>query len=111
MRTNSPVGDFNTVLSIVEDDPAVSKLTREDLELAKISKSPDWRVILAYLNARIAVCKEEMFKSQLDGGDLAKIGAGFLASRAVVNELQAVIDKVELTAEAVKDAAKSDASR
>jgi hypothetical protein len=110
MRGNSPIGDFNTVLNVVEDEPAVSKLTREDLELAKVSKSPDWKVILAYLNARISVCKEEMFKTSLDGGDLTKIGAGFLASRAVVNELQAVIDKVELTAKAVNDAAKSDAS-
>ena len=110
MRANSPLpsDDISRVLSDVEEDSAVSRLTREDLELAKVNSSPDWQVILSYLNSRIEACKDEMFKKQLDGGDLLKIGAGFLASRSVVNELQAIIDKVQLTAKAVSDAAQKD---
>lgn len=108
MRANSPTdGDFS-VLNVVEDFEApAQKLTAEDKELAKIGASKDWQVILNYLEGRIANLIEESFKQPIEAADLEKVGAGFMTTRAVVNELRAVINKVELTTKAVQDAVRA----
>jgi len=107
MRANIPTDNDETVLRpVVDDVPAIEKITKEMLELARLGNSPDWQIIVKYINARIEIYKSGLFGEDLTGQPTSVIGERFLAAQSVVAEFQSLIDQVNQNTEAVNEVAK-----
>lgn len=107
MRANIPTdNDENVIRPVTEDVPAIEKVTKEQLELAKIGNNPDWGIIVKYLEARIDIYKNGLFGEDLTAQPTEVIGQRFLAAQSVVAEFQSLIDQVTQNTEAVNEAAK-----
>lgn len=108
LRTNSPVDDFKVLDAPDESIPPHEKVTKEQLELAKIGNSPNWKIIKDYLNNRIDNYKKGLFGEDLTGKDASVIGNRFLAAQTVIQEFEALINEVEMTAKSVEEALKDE---
>ena len=112
MRANVPTdNDENVIRPVVDDTPAIEKITREQLELASLGNSPDWAIIVKYMEARIDIYKNGLFGEDLTAQDTSVIGQRFLAAQSVVAEFQSLIDQVNQNTEVVNEAAKEAAKK
>lgn len=104
MRANVPTNDETVMRPVVDDVPAAEKITKEQIELAKIGSNPDWEIIVKYLRARIEVYKNGLFGEDLTNQDTTIIGQRFLAAQSVVAEFSTLIEQVERVTGIVKEA-------
>lgn len=109
MRANVPTDNDESVMRPVVDEQApIDKIPKEQKELAKIGNSPDWKILVKYMEKRIEVFQKGLFGEDLQGQDTAIIGQRFLAAQSVVGEFQSLIDQIETHTKAVNEAAKDE---
>lgn len=112
MRANIPTdNDFEVTQPVQDDKPAEEKITKEQRDLAKIGNSPDWKIILKYLDGRIEVYKNGLFGENMAGADTAIIGQRFLAAQSVIQEFESLKTEVEQTTKAVNEVAKEEVKK
>lgn len=78
----------------------------DSLAIAHVGTDEKWRVIKNYVEERINFYRNDLAGLEIKNMDLAKVGERFLVTSLVAQELQALLDKVEITTEAVNEARK-----
>lgn len=99
---NIPTDDFGT--EFFSSEPAQpATMSKEDLELARVGNSPNWKIIRSYMEDRVEAYKKGLFGEDLSGKDAAIVGQRFLAAMSVVRELESLIEQVEVVTKSVNE--------
>jgi hypothetical protein len=105
VRANSPVNDF-TVLNPVEDEPSIYKVTDEQKALVSASKSRDGKIILDHLQSKVDEAIYTLKHGEFVGMDPTTVAAIVIGSQQAIRVFEDVLKSVEISKQAVKDAAK-----
>lgn len=106
LRANSPVDDFAVLNDVVEDSPS-QKISTEMKELAKAGNSRDGKIILDHLQLRVDTFLNQMKVMDVVSVDPITALARVLAAQTIIQEFESVLNDVEVSKNAVADAAKS----
>lgn len=101
---NVPIGDDLSVTQLIEEANEADKVSPEQIALAKIGNSADWKLVTDYLNQRIEIYKQGLFGEDLKGMDYALIGQRFLAAQTVIHEFEALKEEIDTVTQAVNNA-------
>lgn len=104
MRANSPVDDFKVLNPVEDDQTAVEKLSKEHVELAKAAKAPAGKIILEHLQKRIDDYMNTLKNANFADSDPTQTAVSVMTAQAVIREFESVLNDVEISKQAVKDA-------
>ena len=82
----------------VEED---EQFEADALAVASVGADPRWATITDYCDERISYYRDNLAGMDVTGQPLAQVGEKYLVCNLVAMELQALLDKVRVTTEAV----------
>lgn len=94
-------------LSFEEPEQETEQFEQDALDLAQIGSDAKWQVIKDYCMERMTFYRNDLAGLDLKNMDLAKVGERYLVCSLVALELEALLSKVQVTTDAVREARKS----
>lgn len=106
MRANSPTDNDFAVLNALDEEEPIDKVTDEQKQLVKASKSKDGKVLLDYMQRQVDIQLEI-----LKHGDFTKMTptmatARLMATQQTLQIFEDVLSAVDTSKKAIEDASK-----
>lgn len=90
-------------VSYVEPAAKTEEFEAAALDLAHVGSDKKWQVIKDYMTDRIAYYRDNLAGLDITNESLAKVGEKYLVCSLVAMELEALMNKVDVTTEAVRE--------
>lgn len=90
-------------LSYQEPEEEVAEFEEDAVRLARVGGSKQWQIIEDYCLDRIANYRDDLAGLDIKGLPLAQVGEKYLVCNLVAMELEALLNKVRVTTDAVNE--------
>jgi len=102
-KEDTLTGDIQPLMSDAVDPVQEEQFDADARAIAKVGRDPKWQVIINYCQDRVSLYRDDLAGMDLSGDDLRRVGEKYIVCNLVAQELNALLEKVKATTEAVNE--------